>query len=286
MSSWQNVGRVAPERLGEARMLAHYGAQWLARAARAYIPARPADEHTNLGWDDALSALTTHALPDGSMLGLRISDLTLLACAAQSGKLSEIGLGGRTDADIRRELGAMLAARGLDAGSLDAPAPYEMPPHPVGSGAPYAVDGLAAAFTELAAWYADADRALGAERTRVVARGMAAPPVRCWPHHFDVDTLLAFGSPKPDRWVGIGFSPGDHYYAEPYFYVSSYPAPDVATLPALPRIGHWHSHEFTAAVATRSTIVAAADRAAEVTVFLNAATDILLQVAARTPASW
>jgi hypothetical protein len=277
---WRDVGRGAPEQLAQARMLAHYGAQWLARAARAYVAPRPNDEHTNLGWDHALAALTTHTLPDGSVLGLRIPDLSLVLRTGQGGSSPAIGLGGKRDPDVRRELGALLAARGLDAAALDAPSPYEMPAHPVGSGAAYAVDGLAAALAELAAWYAGADRALGAERTRVVARGIAAPPVRCWPHHFDVDTLLAFGSPKPDRWVGIGFSPGDHHYEEPYFYVSIYPAPDVATLPALPRIGHWHSHEFTAAVATRSTIVATADRAAEVMVFLDAATDILLQVAA------
>lgn len=276
-TGWQNVGRAERKRLAQARQLAHYGAQWLARTARAYIPPRPDDQHTNLGWDDALEALTTHALPDGAVLALRIPDLSLVLRPAERGSgPPAISLDGRSDADIRGELGALLGARGLDAGKLDAPSPYEMPPHPVAAGAPYAVGGLAAALAELAAWYAAADRALCAAWAHVVARGFAAPPVRCWPHHFDFDTLIPLGS--GDRSVGVGFSPGDVYYDEPYFYVSRYPAPDVATLPALPKIGHWHTDHFTAAIAASRAIVEAADRQAEVESFLRIATDFLLDV--------
>ena len=64
-------------KLRDARLLAHYGSQWLARAMRAYGKARPDDSHTSLGFDERLRALVTHALPDGSRLALRISDLTL-----------------------------------------------------------------------------------------------------------------------------------------------------------------------------------------------------------------
>ena len=32
-------------RLSEARLQAHYAAQWLARAARAYVPLQPDDGH-------------------------------------------------------------------------------------------------------------------------------------------------------------------------------------------------------------------------------------------------
>src|SRR5262249_7419760 len=39
---------------GGPRLQAHHAVQWLARAARAYIPPQPDDEHTNLGWDGAL----------------------------------------------------------------------------------------------------------------------------------------------------------------------------------------------------------------------------------------
>ena len=76
-SQWRPLGRVDFAQLREARMQAYYAAQWLARAARAYIPPRPDDGHTNLGWDNAFDGFTTHPLADGTQIGLRISDLTL-----------------------------------------------------------------------------------------------------------------------------------------------------------------------------------------------------------------
>src|SRR5882672_8591253 len=69
-SRWRKFMGVDRRALGEARLQAHYAAQWLARTARAYVTARPDDHHTNLGWDDAIGGLTTHALPQGTVLGL------------------------------------------------------------------------------------------------------------------------------------------------------------------------------------------------------------------------
>ena len=117
---------------------------------------------------------------------------------------------------------------------------------------------------------------LGETRQGIVARGIDAPPVRCWPHHFDLDSLIALGA-APVRTAGLGFCPGDEYYDQPYFYVSSHPRPDVAALPHLPPVGHWHTHHFTAAVAVADRILAADDQRAATQAFLRAATDILVR---------
>ncbi len=61
-SQWKTLAGVDFARLREARIQAHYGAQWLARAARAYVPPQPDDGHTNLGWDDGFEGFTTHPL--------------------------------------------------------------------------------------------------------------------------------------------------------------------------------------------------------------------------------
>ena len=113
----------------------------------------------------------------------------------------------------------------------------------------------------------------------MVAGGMDVPPVRCWPHHFDLDTLIYFPAKNPDevRTLGIGFSPGDEYYDEPYFYVSIHPAPDVAML-GLPAIAHWHTDDFTAAVAPARRIVAAQDQKAQVESHLMAAAEAAIKV--------
>jgi hypothetical protein len=269
-SLWKPLRTIERHRLTRARLAAHFAVQWLARAARAFIEPKANDSHTNLGWNRALGGLTTHPLADGSQLALRIADLTLLLLGPDAG---ELPLKYRSDADIRTWLGARLNAKRLDAFGLDKPLPYNMPASPIASGGRYQIDELEPALAELSGWYDNASLALDDVRQQLVARGLPAPPVRCWPHHFDLDTLVNFDSEKT-RTMGIGFSPGDEYYDEPYFYVSIYPPPPVTTLPALP-FGHWHSHDFTAAVVTRCRVLDESDEGTAVGSFLTSATDII-----------
>ncbi len=271
---WRSVGDADYGRLREARLQAHYAAQWLARTARAFVPPQPHDGHTNLGWDHALDGFTTHPLKDGTQLDLKISDLTLAFLPASGAPLDVLHLDGHADADVRAWLGPHLSAKGLDAQALDAPSPYEMPTHPIANGARYTAGELTDALRELAAWYANANGALGRLRQQLIAAALAAPAVRCWPHHFDLDCLLSLPA---GRSVGAGFSPGDHYYEEPYFYVSAYPGPAAAKLPRLP-LGHWHTQDFTGAVATAHDITAAKDAKTATDTFLHDAVEGAIKV--------
>jgi hypothetical protein len=272
-SLWKPLRTIERHQLTQARLAAHYAVQWLARAARAYIEPKADDSHTNLGWDPALGGVATHPLPDGSRLALRIGDLTLLLLGPHA---SELSLKNRSDADIRAWLGPRLSTMGLDPLALDKPLPYDMPASPIASGGRYRLEDLKSALGEISGWYDNASRALDDMRQQLVARGLRAPPVRCWPHHFDLDMLIYFSTRNSvnTRTMGVGFSPGDEYYDEPYFYVSIYPAPLVTALPALP-VGHWHSHDFTAAIATAGSILDESDQGAAVGSFLRSATDII-----------
>ena len=85
--------------------------------------------------------------------------------------------------------------------------------------------------------------------------------MRCWPQHFDIAFLVALeeGPPESARSIGIGVSPGDGYYAQPYLYVSPYPRPDTENLPALPQGGRWHTKDFFGAVATGMDLLELSD---------------------------
>ena len=278
-SDWRPLRAFDQRRLSTARLQAHHAAQWLARAARAYVPPQPDDGHTNLGWDDTLDGFTTHRMQGGMRLSLKIADLTLVVHSDES-TIQSFSLDGRTDAQARQWLGEQVSARGLDAHALDAPSPYQMPAHAVTYGVTYDVEHSADALVELAAWFANAELLLARVQRQMIGRKLTASDVRCWPHHFDLATLISFPPRRTNVIgnVGAGLSPGDEYYDEPYFYVSVYPKPDSAALPHVPKLGHWHTYEFTAAVAPAHQIVAANNQKDEVDEFLRAAVDVAIKI--------
>jgi hypothetical protein len=281
-SHWRPLGHVDFARLREARMQAHYAAQRLARAARAYIPPRPDDGHTSLGWDDGFDGFTTHPLQAGMRLGLRMPDLTL--ALLENGQIARsFPLHGRTEAEARQWLGGQMATLDLAAGALDNPLPYTLPAHPLAQNARYDTATLGEPLRELAAWYANGFSSLGSVRQRLVARGLHSPEIRCWPHHFDLDCLTPIGNGGVGTapTMGAGFSPGDHYYEEPYFYLSLYPRPDTSLLPRLHEPGHWHLQDFLAAVAPASRILALRARQAGTEAFLHSAADAIVNVLSR-----
>jgi hypothetical protein len=271
---WRPFRDIDRSRLSGARLQAHYAVQWLARAARAYIPAQMADSHTSLRWDHELDGFVTRPFRNRMCLSLQITDLTL-ALYGRDGpdRMQSLSLSGRTDAEVRQWLGERLAARGLDPSALDVPPPYEMPAHTIAQGAAYDATGATDALAEIAACFADAEFFLDRIEKEMIAHRFPASPVRCWPHHFDLATLTMLPNPDPDMMgsVGTGISPGDEYYDEPYFYVSVYPEPEPAALPALPSFGHWHTHDFVAAILPAHKITTAKDQPAATGAFLEGA---------------
>ncbi|HEX5863771.1 MAG TPA: hypothetical protein VF014_05855, partial [Casimicrobiaceae bacterium] len=206
---WRPLRGTDNRQLNEARLQAHHAVQWLARAARAYVSPRPDDSHTNLSWIDAFDGFTTQRLKDDLDLGLRIADLTLVLMGEGTVRGQSYPLNERSDTNARKWLGEQLGAKGLDANALDAPPPYKIPPHAIGNGAAYRVTKLALALDELAAWFANAHRSLEGIKRQMIERKLAASPVRCWPHHFDIATLIPLDESniKKVRTVNVGFSP-------------------------------------------------------------------------------
>jgi len=102
----------------------------------------------------------------------------------------------------------------------------------------------------LARWFAAASDALEAVRAKH-ARPKPSP-AWLWPHHFDLAATFPVADGKS---IGVGVSMGDHHYAEPYAYISAYPAPKDAAAGALPPGGHWHTKDFFGAVATAEELL-------------------------------
>jgi hypothetical protein len=96
-----------------------------------------------------------------------------------------------------------------------------------------------------------------------------ASDVRLWPHHFDVGLIVGVDD---RRSIGIGFTPGDEWYDEPYWYTSPYPAPAAgAPRPALASGAHWHDRGWFSAVLTWSAYTAASNQGTAVAAYLASA---------------
>jgi hypothetical protein len=279
--SWDNLGKIDPKALWEARLQAHHAVQWVARAACANLVPMPGDTHFNFGWDRGHGALVSHELRgrnDTLRVGLAVGTMSLIVLR-QASLVDHFVLDGQHHADAGAWLDGILGPAGLSPAS-GATLPYAIPAHPVGDGATYASGPYRGEFAVLANWFTCADEILGDIHSHLPP-GQASP-VRCWPHHFDIATLwtLGPGDAMTAPSVGIGLSPGDACYAQPYFYVTPWPRPAPEKLPPLPPPGDWHTREFTGAVLPGDALLALSDRAVRTRQFLDAAVNVARRLVA------
>jgi hypothetical protein len=277
---WQRTGFVSPMKVGDARETLHHAAQLLALIGASYLPVRPDDSHTSMHWLDEAQSLATE-LVDAARpfrVGLRVHDLTLLFLDASGREAGVFPLAERTRAEGIAWLRARIGESGRDPAAMHTSLHFSIASHPTDSGAPFVRHGDGA-LEELSRWYRNAHTVLEARRVQ----SPAASNVRCWPHHFDIATLVTLSNGPPET-IGIGMSPGDPEIPEPYFYVSPNPPPtdgaaDIA-------IGNWHVSDWFGGLLTASAIVAvpsALDQQSMVTRFFDGAFNALVRSPKETP---
>ena len=224
--------------MNDTRLQLHWAAQAAAGVGRTLLPPQPDDSHSAFTWSHELNALVQ------LQSGLRLRDLTLLLLR-DGAVVGTFPLTGRTLDDGFRFYETHFGH------AMQRP-PEGMPDHAVVHGAAFAPNANdLARFDRL---YAEAATILEEFRA---ARANASP-VRCWPHHFDIASLVSFGG---ERTIGAGFVPGDAQFPEPYWYVTPWPHPENrASLPALTQ-GFWNSEGWFGAVLAEGDVRAFLDEA-------------------------
>jgi hypothetical protein len=277
-TNWLRVGERAPADLVDARLQLHWAVQLVSAVGTTLLPAAADDSHTNLEWLTEPAVLAGRPTPADAprcRAALRPADLRLFVLDEHDAPVAAHGLHGMTISQgmvwLEQEIAAFR--------QRPIPKPFrrrelDLPDHAVGRGAVFSVtDG--ATFAEVGRWYANGDSVL----RELASRTPDASPVRCWPHHFDIATVVALDGGRrgePARTIGIGMSPGDASYAEPYWYVTPWPPPATSRLAPLDGEGEWHRSGWLGAVLTGSKIAAgtpAATQARLVDTFLTSAVD-------------
>jgi hypothetical protein len=179
---------------------------------------------------------------------LRTMDLSIVAQRGAE-RVATLSLAGTTLADAMawadRQFGP---PRGIHLRGGD----YDMPASALATGGAFTAD--AEALGAIADWYD-----LGAEVLARAVTGWRSSTIRVWPHHFDLCAILYRDPDSDTRQIGIGFSPGDTYYAEQYAYVTPSPMPTLR--PELAGGGVWRTEGWEGAVLLASAVGTDASRA-------------------------
>ena len=255
--AWTTLGVVAPSELTDARLQLHHAAQVVSSAGFTFVAPREDFSHTSMEWSSSLGALVSR--PAGEKVAFRaalaVGELRLLLLEGTGSDriAAEYELTGHTVDQAYSWLQQAIedfTETPLAAG-LVRPA-HKIPQHRVGGGQLFS-SGPGETLEEWARWFDNSAGVLW-DIQEVTAH---ASPVRCWPHHFDIATLVRLEpgkDPESGASIGIGMSPGDADYSEPYFYVTPWPHPQEPRLPPLEGGGEWHADGWLGAVLTASAL--------------------------------
>ena len=204
--------KVEPKSLTDTRLQLHWASQLLSAAADAKVAKADDDSHSNLGWNESTNQLEGRA--DVSL------DVSKFAIVHNDNSFS------LTDSTLADGLKWLSESLQSEIKLRD----YDMPEHAVSSGSKF--NPNPEHLSVVADWYTFAQKTLNSQGE-----------LRVWPHHFD----LGFWKPGAieGKSIGGGFSPGDNYYDQPYFYINPYGVEKPDTLSELAH-GQWTDHWFGA----------------------------------------
>src|SRR2546423_884730 len=264
---WEPVRPEVAAKLTDSRLQFHYAAQFGAAAGISFLPHVPNHSHSNLEWVPALSGLFSRVIPARTAfrVGVRPVKLSLLIVTGENRSVAEYRLHGRTIIEARDWIRSQIKLLGADASRYTLTRDYEIPRHDVAYGESFDASDPSH-FEELGRWFANSAALLGS----VTRSSLVASELRCWPHHFDIATLIEVA---PERTITVGLEPGDDYYEEPYFYVSMHPQSAASRTRSRPLWGNgsWHIHDWVGAVLPGSRLGAASSQERQIREFLDSA---------------
>lgn len=238
----------------QAREQCHQAIQNVAAVGRSFLDESKGDEFATLTWDFGLQRLVGQWI-EGEVIfrsSISLKDFTVFLVNSQIETISSISMQNIRQRDVMVWLEQQLGGLGKEFSKINLSLPYQIPEYPTAKGEAFAISNEDAS-AELSRYYHNTAMLLGA----IINENENTSPVRCWPHHFDMATLITLldtGDPETSKSIGVGFSPGDQYYDEPYFYVSPWPYPTHQLTDISKTLGHWHEHDWIGAVLPSSKL--------------------------------
>lgn len=249
---WRRLDSIPFEEIGKSRDMAHEAIQLIASTGISFAQKREDDSHTNCEWSRSLKAFVGNVfgVKNKICLGLNISDFKLLLLKENWTIIDELPLKKKNLEEVLAWLKNNFDNQGLESKKFDLERHYEIPVKTISEGGTFKVDNKQA-FQELSDYFSNADLVIRA----YISDLTNATPVRCWPHHFDIATLLNIGQENLQS-IGIGLSPGDSSNREPYFYVTMWPYPAIDQISFAELLnGNWNFKGWIGAYLSASEII-------------------------------
>ena len=231
-------------KLEEAREETHKAVQLVSMVPRCLLEPDPTDVSASLNWDKKLEMLVSQEV-QGIVAGFEFADQIL--CLGKDGKeIERIQTVGNTYEQLFQKLKNALTDHGLNGEALRMDLPYDLPGPVERRGVPFQQQDPGA-LNVLSSLFSFTSSVL----QNIFAPVEEASAVTCWPHHYDLATLLTL-VPDEDfektKSIGFGFSPGDGNYDEPYFYLTPWPYPATHQLYTLKPPAFWNTEGWVGGV--------------------------------------
>lgn len=228
-----------PKQLVESRIQLHYAVQFIAATGTALGEPQLDGSQMTFDWYPEVQNFIGVRIPGAHACYVALDPVTLtsLILDDQQRAIASLPLQGQTLAAALAWHKAELAPLGIEPHPIALLSyPDDFPDHPLAQGAAFGT-GDAADRRTLVNYFAQTRPLL----QDIVTSNAGASPVHIWPHHFDMATLITLQETgETAQTIGVGFSPGDATYPQPYWYVTPWPYPAPEALPPL-AIGIWHT---------------------------------------------
>ena len=239
--------------LYEGRLHLHYAVQPIANCGEKYALPKDDFSHTSLSYNPDTGSFQGAYLGESKKyVGLDIGSFSLFIAGQGGGRISEKSLFGLTLQEGFNWLSGELQKSGFPDAEIKFPEYPEFPEHPLKTNSVKFSDAVRKEIALLHGYY----RASYFLLKKFMQSQEIQETIIVWPHHFDMAVLKKLTKDGEEGLsVGIGFSPGDEHYNEPYWYISPWPYPkDISVLQPLSPPGFWHTKGFISCVLKSSSI--------------------------------
>ena len=252
--SWNHLYPLDLSELATVREQLHQAVQSVAAVGRHFLEASKEDENAALLWIPNPKRLAGKwiATPKGKFrASISFAERRIFLIDEQIRVIDSFGIHGNTFNQLMVWFEEHIGKLGLPVENFNVNLPYELPNYATQKKQAFALPdtGLSDAFTH---FYANSRVIL--EQLRGSFSGVGETTV--WPHHFDQAISVRLkdsGNPETSSYLGIGMSPGDDHYPQPYFYVNSWPYAEEERLQPL-NFGKWHGDDWIGAVFTAEEV--------------------------------